>query len=324
MYLMLEPITRREMLCSSLSLASAVAIGQKVQAQQFRTRLMKALIGVPDRPTLEAHKAAGFQGIESSVWDIDPDQAAAMKKIAVELDMKIHSVMRGWTNFNHPDPEVVEKDIRSVERAIEAAAAFGADVVLLVTCRVGGMKIPEPWEFEIEFDERTGHVKQVVRGDNSAYAEYISAHNHSIDTSRKAIERLIPVAEKHKVIIALENVWNNLWVKPKLFAHFVASFANPWVQAYYDIGNHVRYAPPEEWLQALGGLIVRVHVKDFLLNADGRGGKFVPIREGSVRWPSVRKLLDDLGYSGWMTIEGSGELDLDERSRRLDLIIAGQ
>jgi len=321
---MFGTMTRREVLHGSLGIGTAVAVGRLVEAQQFRTRLLKALIGVPDRPTLEAHKAAGFHGIESHVWDIDPDQAASMKKIADELGMKIHSVMRGWTNFNHQDPDVVEKDIRSVERAIEAAAAFGADVVLLVPCRVGGMKIPKPWEFDIEFDEQTGHVKQVVRGDNSPYADYISAHNHAIDASRKAVERLIPVAEKHKVIIALENVWNNLWVKPKIFAHFVASFRSPWVQAYYDIGNHVRYAPPEEWLQALGKLIVRVHVKDFLLNPDGRGGKFVPIREGSVRWPVVRKLLDEIGYNGWMTIEGSGELDLAERSRRLDLIIAGQ
>lgn len=289
-------------------------------------QLKKSLIGTPDRETLEAHKAAGFEGIESHVWDIDPDQAAAMKKIADELGMKIHSVMRGWTNFNAPDPEVVEKDIRSVERAIVAAGAFGADVVLLVPCRVSDrdMAIPAPWEFDIEFDERTGYVTRVVAGDNSPYANYIKAHNHAIDTSRKAVERLIPVAEKNGVIIALENVWNNLWVKPKIFAHFVASFASPWVQAYYDIGNHVRYAPPEEWLRTLGKLIVRLHVKDFLLNPDGRGGKFVPIREGSVNWPSVRRVIDEIGYTGWMTIEGSGELTLAERSRRLDLIIAGK
>lgn len=321
---MMSGLSRRVFMGGGLAAGLATSLSQPLSAQEFKTHLRKSLIGVPDRPTLEAHKAAGFEGIESHVWDIDPDQAAGMKKIADEIGMCIHSVMRGWTNFNHPDPDAVEKDIRSVERSIEAAAAFGADVVLLVPCRVGGMPIPEPWEFDIEFDERTGHVRRVVAGDNSRFAEYIAAHNHAIDTSRKAVERLIPVAEKNRVIIALENVWNNLWVKPAIFAHFVRSFDSPWVQAYYDIGNHVRYAPPEEWLKALGKLIVRVHVKDFLLNPDGRGGKFVPIREGSVNWPSVRRLLDEIGYSGWMTIEGSGELDLAERSRRLDLIIAGK
>jgi len=34
------------------------------------------------------------------------------------------------------------------------AQAFGADAVLLVPCRIGGMKMPLPWEFLIDFDER--------------------------------------------------------------------------------------------------------------------------------------------------------------------------
>ncbi len=104
--------------------------------------------------------------------------------------------------------------------------------------------MPEAWEFDIRFDEKTGHLKQVVAGDNAPYASYIEAHNQAIDTSREAVEQLIPAAEKTGVIIALENVWNNLWVKPDVFRNFVASFDNPWVRAYFDIGNHVKYAPP--------------------------------------------------------------------------------
>jgi hexulose-6-phosphate isomerase len=183
--------------------------------------------------------------------------------------------------------------------------------------------MPEPWEFDIEFDEKTGHVLRVVKGDNTPYKDYIEAHNHAIDTSREAVKRLIPVAEKTGVIIALENVWNNLWVKPAIFAHFVKSFDHPMVRAYFDIGNHVKYAPPVEWIRALGAMIVKLHVKDFLLNPDGKGGKFVHPRDGSVDWPAVRQELDKIGYNGWMTIEDDG-LPLEEFSRRLDLIIAGK
>jgi hexulose-6-phosphate isomerase len=186
------------------------------------------------------------------------------------------------------------------------------------------MPMPEPWEFDIEFDDRTGHVKKVVAGDNSRYDKYIAAHNHATDTSRAAVRNLIPVAEKTGVVIALENVWNNLWVKPAIFRNFVASFDSPWVQAYFDIGNHVKYAPSEEWIRVLGKLIVKCHVKDFKLNPDGHGGKFGDIRDGSVDWPAVRKQLDAVGYNGWMTIEGSGRLSLEEKNHRLDLIIAGK
>jgi hexulose-6-phosphate isomerase len=127
------------------------------------------------------------------------------------------------------------------------------------------------------------------------------------------------------VIVALENVWNNLWVQPAIFRHFVESFRSPWVRAYFDIGNHVKYTRPEEWILTLGKLLVKLHVKDFKLNsldASG-GGDWVNIRDGSVRWPVIRAALDQVGYNGWMTIEG-GDLSLGEHSGRLDLIIAGR
>ena len=138
------------------------------------------------------------------------------------------------------------------------------------------------------------------------------------------MRKLIPTAEKARVIIALENVWNNLWVKPAFARNLVASFDNRWVRSYFDIGNHVKYAPSEEWIRTLGKLIVKCHVKDFKLKSDGHGGDFVDIRNGSVDWPAVRRALDDVGYNGWLTIEGSDGLSLDEQSKRLDLILAGK
>jgi hexulose-6-phosphate isomerase len=183
--------------------------------------------------------------------------------------------------------------------------------------------MPEAWEFDLAFDEKTGHVTRVVAGDNARYDAYIRAQNRSTDTSRAAVEKLIPLAEELKVIIALENVWNNLWVKPDFFRHFVASFAHPWVKAYFDIGNHVKYAPPQDWIRTLGKLIVKLHVKDFKLNSDGHGGKFVHPRDGSIDWPAVRRALDEVGYTGWASIEDGG-LPLAEFSHRFDLIEAGQ
>jgi sugar phosphate isomerase/epimerase len=59
------------------------------------------------------------------------------------------------------------------------------------------------------------------------------------------------------------------------------------------------------------------------VEADPGTGKFVNIRDGSVRWPAVRAALDKIGYTGWLAIEG-GELSTEEHSKRLDLIIAGK
>ena len=316
-------LNRREFLAAAAA-SAALASATRGIAAPFKTKLQKALIGAPTQETLAAWKGAGFAGMETSAWDVAPAEAEKGRVIAESLGMKIHSVLRGWTNFNSDDAAVVQQDVASVEKGLHAAQAYGADALLLVPCRVGGMPMPEAWEFQIEFDEKTGHVRQVAAGDNSRYKEYIAAHNRATDTSRQAVRKLIPVAEKTGVIIALENVWNNLWVQPALFQNFVASFNHPLVQAYFDIGNHVKYAKPEDWIRTLGKLIVKCHVKDFQLNPNGQGGDFVDIRDGSINWPAVRQCLEEIGYSGWMTIEGSDNLTLDDRSRRLDAIIAGQ
>lgn len=315
---------RRDFLAGSAALGAGLLLAGRLPAAPYKTTLKKALIGKPDEATLTSWKAAGFDGIESNDRKASVADAAAARKTAEKNGMRIHSLLFGWANFNSPESSQVADDIAAVESSLKAAGAYGAGAVLLVPCKVGGMAMPEPWEFKIDFDEKTGLVKKVAAGDNAKYQEYIEAQNYATKASRKAVEKLIPVAEKAGVVIALENVWNNLWVKPALFKTFVASFDSPSVQAYFDIGNHVKYAPAEEWIRTLGKLIVKCHVKDFQLNPDGHGGKFVDIRDGSVDWPAVRQALDDVGYSDFMTIEGSGGLSLEEKSKRLDLIFAGK
>ena len=322
--------TRRRFLSASAALAAAGAVGPISSSAKgaeagspFKTKFRKALIGGPTKATFESWKAAGFDGMEASAWNTSPEQAAEAKKTADACGFRIHSVLRGWTNFNNE--KSLAGDIESVKTALKAAQGYGAGDILLVPCRIGGMAMPQPWEFDIDFDEKTGHVKAVVKGNNAPYAEYIAAHNQAVDATRKAVEQLIPTAEETGVVIGIENVWNNLWVKPAIFANFIRSFDSPWLQGYFDIGNHVKYAPSEEWIRTLGKLIVRCHVKDFKLNDNGQGGRFVDIRDGSVNWPVVMQELDKLGKDEmWMSIEGSGGLSVEERSRRLDTILAGK
>jgi L-ribulose-5-phosphate 3-epimerase len=319
-------VSRRHFLAASTIAAVAgprLLSATSVQAAEFKTTLNKALIGTPTEPTLTAWKEAGFHGIEAQRSAVSPEAGKAIQQMADRVGMKIHSTLYGWASFNNPD--AFNNEVESVAKALESTGNLGGTAMLLVPCRIGGMPMPQPWEFHIEFNESTGHLTKVAEGDNAPYRQYIDAHNQATDATHKAVEKLIPVAEKVGVVIALENVWNNLWVKPAVFTNLVASFDSSWVRAYFDIGNHVKYAPAEEWIRALGSLIVRCHVKDFLLNPDGRGGKFVDIRDGSVHWPVVRGELDKLGLDEmWMTIEGSGGLSLEERSKRLDLIVAGK
>lgn len=312
-------------MAASAAAGAAFALPGRVSAAPFKTKLHKAMIGVPGKDVLKTWKAAGFEGIESSEWKVPPRDAAAARKTAESLGMRIHAVLFGWGNMNGGDA-AIDNSVANMEIALRAAQAYGAEAVLFVPCYVGGVPIPDPWAFDIHFDKKTSHIKQVVANNDPTFQKYIEAHNRAVDGTREGIKRLIPTAKKTGVAIAVENVWNNFCVKPDLAANFLASFNSPWVRAYFDIGNHVRYAPPQDWIRAFGKLLVKCHVKDFKLNPNGHDGKFCEIREGSINWPAVRQTLDRVGYNGWLTIEdfGGTKLSLAENSKRLDLIIAGK
>ena len=321
---MMNPLSRRQFLTRAAGAAAfALCAAPAPAPAAFRGRIRKAMIiGRVTETALQPLKEAGFDGVQTT-YICAEEEAAQGRAVAEKLGLRVHSVLRGWMEFNNHDPKKVEDSLEKTRLALRAAKAYGANDILLVPCRIGGMPMPEPWEFDIVFDPHTGHLERVAAGDNSRFQTYMDAHDHATDTSRAAVEKLIPLAEELKIVIGLENVWNNLWVKPDLFKNFVASFHNPWVMAYFDIGNHVKYDPPQDWVRILGPLIVKLHVKDFKLNPDGHGGKFVHPRDGSINWPAVRRALDDVGYTGWASIEDGG-LSLAEFARRFDLIESGQ
>lgn len=317
-------LNRRDFLALSIGIGAGALVAPRLDADVFRTKLKKALIcGLPVEKELAAMREAGFDGVECQRWNAAPNEAEAGRAVAEKLGMRVHSVMRGWCDFNHAEPDKVKADIESAKQAIRTAKLLGADAVLLVPCRIG-VPGPKPWEYAYVFDPETCLVTQVIEGDNAPFQAYIEAHNQATLASRAAVEQLVPYAAEQGVVVALENVWNNLWVKPDIFAAFVRSFRTPWIKAYLDLGNHVKYAPTIEWVETLGHDIAKCHVKDFKLNPDGKDGIWADIRDGSVDWPRVRRALDRLDYNGWMTIEGSGSLSLAEKGKRLSLILAGE
>jgi L-ribulose-5-phosphate 3-epimerase len=310
-------VSRRDFLAASAAGAGLLAAG-RLGAAEFKTKLHKAVILGKDRmneETLKKLKDAGLEGFEG--YTVPVEEAKKARELAEKLGLHIHSVMGGGS-----------------PAGLRAAQAYGADAVLAPVGGCGAKPIPEPWEFDIKFDESNGHLTQVVAGDNEKFKAYIEAHNRSMDGTRESLKKLIPIAEETKVAIALENVWNNWCVRPELYKWLVASFQSPWVKAYFDIGNHVKYAGilrgdkveiaymPEVWIRAFGPSLAKVHIKDYKISADGKTGNWAGIGQGSVNWPEVRKALDEVGYNGWLTDETG--LGWPELNRRLDCIIAGE
>lgn len=255
-------------------------------------QLKKAIIldMLPENPDLKQRfalaKELGFHGLEVKPVD-NLDSACRMHQIARKVGIELHSIIYGgWhAPLSSPDPEVVRKGLEGVKKALECAKELGADGVLLVPAV----------------------VNEQVR--------YVEAY----ERSQKHLKELAQTAEKLRVMILVENVWNNFLLSPLEFARYIDEINSPWVQAYFDVGNVVAFGWPEDWIRTLGKRIKKVHLKDFKKGPR----QFVNLRDGDVNWKEVRRALEEIGYRGYLTAElrGGDAEYLRDLSSRMDAII---
>lgn len=232
----------------------------------------------------------GFEGMEAQTVT-DPALAEEIKEAAQKAGLRIHSVMN-MDHWRYPlssaDPQVVERSMRGMETSLRNARLWGADAVLLVPA--------------------------VVNPETSYRDAYLR--------SQEQIRKLIPLAQELGIVIAVEEVWNKFLLSPLEFARYIDEFDSPWVKAYFDVGNVVLYGYPQDWIRTLGQRIVKFHLKDFHFDSK----QFVNLREGSVDWPQVRQAIEEIGFSGFLTVElrAGDEAYLRDMVARVDRIFAGE
>jgi len=236
-------------------------------------------------------KDAGFEEIECATVE-SQSEAEEIKKAAEQTKLRIHSVMNQahWKfPLSSSDPSVVQTSLKGLETSIRNANFWGAETVLLVPAVVN----PE------------------------------TSYQEAWTRSQQQIRKVLPLAEKMKVIIAIEEVWNKFLLSPLEMARYIDEFKSPWVKSYLDVGNMVFYGYPQDWIRTLNKRVAKLHIKDFRFK--NRMAEFVPLREGDIDWKAVYKALADIGYKGTATLElSSGDLDyLKETNRRFDLILTG-
>ena len=234
-------------------------------------------------------KRLGFEGVEPNT--MKKSEVRALRKAAANTGIAIVDIMNSahWGfPLSAPKKSIVAKSIKGMVASMQNARDLGTDCVLLVPAVVNE---------EVSYED-------------------------AWKRSRDAIRQMIPTAKKLGVAIAVENVWNKFLLSPVEFKAYVDSFKNPWVKAYFDVGNILLYGFPQQWIRTLGKRIARIHLKDF----DVKTKQFVPLREGSVNWPAVRKALADVKYNGWLTAEvrGGDEAVVRGISEAMDKIMAGE
>jgi hexulose-6-phosphate isomerase len=142
-------------------------------------------------------------------------------------------------------------------------------------------------------------ILHVVRADpNGSYLE-------NYRRSQEAIREAIPHAEKKQIPILIENVWATFLIEPLTMARYIDELKSPFVQAYFDVGNVMRWGLPQHWIEVLGKRIGKIHVKEYSLktamNQGMAKGFDFPMGQGDVAWDRVREELAKLGFHGWAT-----------------------
>jgi hexulose-6-phosphate isomerase len=223
----------------------------------------------------QAAKDAGFDGVEV-MSHLDRNEVLKARDATGLPIPSVCGAMHWKFLLSDPDPAVREQGLAALQLSLEDASIYGADTVLLVPGRVTD---------KVSYDE---------------------CWNRTVTE----IKRAIPAAINLKVKIAIENVWNNFLISPMEAASFIDQFKTPYVGSYFDCGNVLVYGWPEQWIKILGKRIAKVHIKEFsnkIANTQGKSAGFkVKLQEGDVNWSAVMKALDDIGYSGWTTIEQPG------------------
>lgn len=292
-------MTRRTLIASTASAfaASAAAANRLPIKKGVLTSMLPEKLSWKDK--FQLAKDVGFEAVEGQTTE-DVAVETEMRKASEATGMPIHSVMN-MAHWQFPlsssDPAAVERSMKGMETSIRNAAAWGGTTVLLVP------------------------------GVVNAQTSYADAYKRS----QEQIRKLIPIAEKSKIIIAVENVWNKFLLSPLEFCTYVDSFQSPWLKAYFDVGNIQLYGFPADWIRTLGKeRIAKVHLKDFhnRRNQIVRANvpEFVNLRDGDLDWKDIHKAFTEIGYKGYATVElaRGDEKYLRDLSGRVDMILNGE
>jgi len=243
--------------------------------------------GKPAEQALEEAKGMGYEGVELCFGagefapGISFDRLKQIRKRADDLGMKIETLASGtyWdANFTSPDPAVRARAREFTGDYLRAAAQLGAKTVLVIP---GAVAVP--WD----------PSKPVV--------SYASAWKRATEGIRKCLRD----AEKFRVNIAIENVWNWFLADPVAMKVFVDQFKSARVGVYMDVANCLINGFPEHWIEILGHRIKAVHFKNFSRQDSGGTlhGFGDDVLGGDLNWAGVLAALEKIGYRGPITAE---------------------
>jgi len=245
--------------------------------------------------TLALCQEAGYEAVElifSPGKDLDPGMSVselkAVAKKCADAKVEVGSVIAGLGdggNLLSMNPTDRENRKKSLVRSLEIGGALGANCTLL---HPGQLSVEGT--YEQAWDNLLGILKEVA-----------------------------PAAEKNKVAIGLENVWNKFLLSPREMKEFIDAVGHKWVGTYLDTANMMAYGYPEHWVRSLGKRIKKVHLKDFVRGKHS----FVNLMDGDTDWARLMKDFRAVGYDDCVIHEIGGDKAVQlEMAKRMRKIVA--
>ena len=294
-----SPMNRRTFLAASAGTLLVGAAFADTKKPKLKKAVKYGMVGPGKtvREKFDLLKKLGFDGVEiDSPSGLNLAEAnEAQKATGVKIHGIIDSVHWNATHtLSHPDEKVRARGLEALLGAIKDAETVGADTVLLVPGQVR--------------EETVDGKKEKV------------TYEQCYERSQAEVKKALPAAEKAKVKIAIEVVWNDFITKPEQLVQYVDDFKSEWVAAYYDCSNTLRYGVPSaDWIRKLGKRMVKFDFKAY-----SKAKRFdAKIGEGDEDWPEVLKALTEIGYDGWATseVQRGDEAYLRDVAERMDKVL---
>jgi sugar phosphate isomerase/epimerase len=196
------------------------------------------------------------------------------------------------------DMHLLKPDVQKAY--LEAAKRTGLEVSSIAIAEMNNIPLKsdaraEPWLFESPQVAKNLGVKVILLAFFSN--DDLRGDKAGTDHVVKLLKQAAPTAEKLGAIYGIES-----WLSAEQHMDIIDRVGSPAVQVYYDLGNsHLRGYDIYKEIRWLGKKnICEFHAKDY---------EFL-FGHGKVDFKEARRAMDDIGYSGWIQIEGQMPLGL--------------
>ncbi|MAB89382.1 MAG: xylose isomerase [Planctomycetes bacterium] len=229
----------------------------------------------------------GFDGVEILLNQLRDRSDKAL----VDLKRRTHSLgmclmgLSTHQGFVSPDEAVRQRNIELTTEQIRIAAKLGIPSMRVNTGR---------WGTTRSFNQLM--ADKGIEKELEGYTE-----EDGFGWVIGALEKLVPVAEEHGVVLGLENHWG-LGRTGKGVLRIVEAIASPWLQITFDTGNFFeRRIEQLEEMASSDHPITLVQAKTYY-----GGGRWYTL---DIDYEKMAALLRKHAYRGWISLEFEGRED---------------